>query len=152
MLELNLPTFAIKLKEEQGKTYVFDAIRKKHLVLTPEEWVRQHVVNYLINSKGVSAALIALEKSHTLNGRLKRSDIMVYGGNGNPLLIVECKAPSVKITQNTFEQIANYNMAFKVSYIMVTNGLSHYVCKIDWENKGYEFLEELPAYEDMTMD
>lgn len=150
MLELNLPTFAIKLKEEGGKTYVFDPIRKKHLVLTPEEWVRQHVVNFLVQHKGVAPSLIALEKSHTLNNRLKRSDIMVYDNKGNPLLIVECKAPSVKIDTATFAQIANYNMAFKVNYIMVTNGLSHYVCSINWGKKDYEFLEELPAYADMA--
>lgn len=125
---------------------IFDNLRKKYLVLTPEEWVRQHFVHYLISEKKYPISLIAIEKQLTLNTRKKRTDILVFNQIGTPELIVECKAPSVKITQDTFDQIARYNLKLNANYLIVTNGLTHFYCKMDFKNKTYIFLRDIPAY------
>lgn len=143
LVPLNLPPYPFKIIEKGGKYYIFDVIRKKELVLSPEEWVRQHFVQYLIHQHNISKNFISLEKGLKLNELQKRTDILVYDGNGNPQLIVECKAPSIAITQEVFDQVARYNMVYKVKYVAVTNGLEHYYCEIDHECESYRFLEEL---------
>jgi len=146
MQTLNLPTYNFRIRASKDKNEIFDDIRKKFVVLTPEEWVRQNFISYLINEKRFPASLIVVEMSLKLNKMQKRSDIVVHDNNGNPLLIVECKAPSVQINQDVFDQVARYNMTFKVKYLIVTNGLDHYCCMIDHDNMNYQFLQEIPSY------
>jgi hypothetical protein len=146
MQKLNLPTYNFKFKSSENKTLIFDKLRKKYMVLTPEEWVRQHFVYFLIEEKKYPISLIALEKQLTINNRKKRTDILVFNTAGNPEIIVECKAPSIKITQATFDQIARYNLKLKATYLIVTNGLEHFYCKMDFENETYIFLKEVPHY------
>jgi hypothetical protein len=146
MYKLNLPTYNFKLKNSENKTLIFDKLRKKYMVLTPEEWVRQHYVYFLIKEKKYPISLIALEKQLTINNRKKRTDILVFNSDGNPEIIVECKAPSIKITQDTFDQIARYNLKLKANYLVVTNGLEHFYCKMDFENETYIFLKDIPNY------
>ena len=116
------------------------------MALTPEEWVRQNFIRYLIHEKQFPASLIAIEMALKYNRMQKRGDVVVYDKSGKPLLIVECKAPNVKITQNAFDQVARYNMALKVKYLVVTNGLTHYCCSMDYPRKSYEFLDGIPMY------
>jgi hypothetical protein len=146
MQELKLPTYKFKLKSNENKTLIFDNLRKKYVVLTPEEWVRQHYVSYLIEEKRYPRSLIAVEKQLVLNNRKKRTDILVFNTTGNPEIIVECKAPSIKITQATFDQIARYNLKLKANYLIVTNGLEHFYCKMDFEKETYIFLKGIPDY------
>jgi hypothetical protein len=146
MQRLNLPTYNFKLKSSENKTLIFDKLRKKYMVLTPEEWVRQHYVYFLIEEKKYPISLIALEKQLTINNRKKRTDILVFNKEGNHDIIVECKAPSIKITQDTFDQIARYNLKLKANYLIVTNGLEHFYCKMDFENETYIFLKDIPDY------
>lgn len=145
MFQLNLPFYNITLKEENGKHFIFDDIRKKYLRLTPEEWVRQNFVKYLIDEKKYPASLIVIEKGLKLNELTKRADVLIYK-DSTPVLLVECKAPTVKISQDTFDQISRYNLTFKVPYLMVTNGMSHYCCQIDFEKNSYHFLEDIPEF------
>ncbi|MCO4292183.1 type I restriction enzyme HsdR N-terminal domain-containing protein [Solitalea sp. MAHUQ-68] len=143
---LNLPPYPFQLKEEGGKLYIFDEIRRKNLVLTPEEWVRQHFIQYLINQKNYPKGLINIEgglKVHELN---KRSDILLFNTNAEKQLLVECKASSVKLTQKAFDQLARYNTTHKAKIIILTNGLEHYCCEVDHELKSYKFLAEVPVY------
>ena len=144
---LNLPSYSFTIKEENKKTKIFDEIRKKYLVLTPEEWVRQNVIKYLVEEKGYPKGLIAIEKGLSLNGLKKRTDILIYDKNGAPVLMVECKAPSIKINQDTFDQIGRYNINFKLPYLFVTNGMQHYIAKVDFEEERFSFLKEVPNYE-----
>ena len=116
------------------------------MVLTPEEWVRQHFVQFLIEEKKYPASLIALEKQLTINNRKKRTDILVFNNEGKYDIIVECKAPQIKITQATFDQIARYNLKLKANFLIVTNGLDHFYCKMDFENETYLFLKDIPDY------
>ncbi|PWG04852.1 type I restriction enzyme HsdR N-terminal domain-containing protein [Polaribacter aquimarinus] len=146
MQKLNLPTYDFRLKSSENKTLIFDNLRKKYLVLTPEEWVRQHFVLFLINEKKYPNSLIAIEKQLVINNQKKRTDILVFNKKGKHDIIVECKAPSIKITQDTFDQIARYNLKLKANYLIVTNGLSHFYCKMDFENQTYVFLKEIPDY------
>lgn len=146
MQVLNLPTYNFKLKSNEKQTLIFDILRKKYFVLTPEEWVRQHIVQYLLHEKKYPSTLIALEKQLLVNNQKKRTDILVFNAMGLPHLIVECKAPHIPITQETFDQIARYNLKLNANYLMVSNGLTHYFCKMDFEKESYVFLAELPAY------
>jgi hypothetical protein len=147
MDQLNLPPAALKLRSADGKTEVWDSIRRRYIILTPEEWVRQHFIHFLILDKKIPASLMAIEVSLKYNRMARRCDILVYDRQGKPLLIVECKAPEVKISQNAFQQIAMYNMTLKVPYLVVTNGMNSYVCIINHEKKKFTFLEELPEYD-----
>jgi len=147
MQALNLPTYLFKLKSSENKKYIFDIIRKKYVVLTPEEWVRQHTVHFLISQKKYPRSLIAVEKQLEINKLKKRTDILIFNTKGLHEIIVECKAPSIKITQTTFDQIARYNLQLNANYLMVTNGLQHYFCKLDHKNEQYVFLEDIPDYE-----
>jgi hypothetical protein len=149
LLPLQLPPYPFKITDQNGQLILFDMIRKKNIVITPEEWVRQHFVQYLINQKHYPKTLIRLEGGHKLNGMAKRSDIVVYNSAGEKVLLVECKAPSVPIDQKTFDQVARYNMVHKVNLLAVSNGLDHYYCRIDFENHRYQFIEELPDYKEI---
>jgi len=146
LIGLNLPAYSFRIKSKENKLFIFDVIRKKNVVLTPEEWVRQHVVNFLITEKRYPTSLIAIEKQLVLHGLTKRTDILVFDRQGLPELIVECKAPHITITQESFDQIARYNMKLNAKYLFVTNGLAHYYCQIDHLNERYTYLESLPSY------
>jgi hypothetical protein len=148
MQELNLPQYPIKIKEEGGVKYIFDAIRKKYLVLQPEEWVRQNFIQFLIHEKKYPASLIEIEKGLKLNELKKRVDVLIHK-DSKPIVLIECKASNVKINQEVFEQIARYNNVFKVPYLLVTNGLEHYCAKIDVERSSFEFLEDIPNYSEL---
>jgi len=143
---LNFPKYNFRFKSNENKTLIFDIIRKKFVVLTPEEWVRQHAIHFLISEKKYPAAHINVEKQLQLNDTVKRYDIVVFNKDGSIQIIAECKAPSIKTNQQTFDQIARYNLALKSETLMVTNGLEHFFCKMDFENKKYLFLKDLPSY------
>lgn len=146
MQKLNLPDVYLKIKSKENKLFIFDPFRKKDIMLTPEEWVRQHFANYLVHHKNYPSSLTALEKELILNNTKKRTDILIYNSKGTPEIIVECKASSVKITQEVFDQIARYNLELNAKYLVVTNGLEHYFCQMDFENKKYVFLKDIPNY------
>ena len=145
----NLPPFPFRIVEHEDKRrQIFDPLRKKFLLLTPEEWVRQHFIQYLINEKKFPISLFAIERGIKFSQRTGRFDVMFHNNKtGHPLLLVECKAPNVKINQETFDQIARYNMSLKVKYLVVTNGLNHYYCILDVENNKYSFIPDLPLYQ-----
>lgn len=147
MQVLNLPTYQFKLKQKGTMTQIFDMFRKKYVVLTPEEWVRQNFLQFLIKEKNFPASLIAVEMGLKYNQLQKRADILVYDKSGNPYLMVECKAPEVKITQDVFDQVARYNMNFKVKYLVITNGLNHFCCQMDYSTNNYQYLENIPFFE-----
>jgi len=146
MQQLNFPTYNFRFKNSENKTAIFDEIRKKFIILTPEEWVRQNVVQYLLQQKKYPKSLINVEKLLKINGLVKRYDVVVFNNDGSIFILVECKAPEIKISQTTFDQIARYNMTLQAEYLMVTNGLNHYFCQMDFENEKYAFLRELPDY------
>lgn len=146
MQELNLPVYKFRIKTEGTKKYIFDLVRKRFVLLTPEEWVRQHFMRYLTEEKKYPESLMAVEKQITLNGKLFRFDLLVYRRNGQPLLIAEFKAPGVKISQDTFDQVVRYNMALKVERVVVSNGLQHFVCEIDYQQNNYKYLREVPGF------
>ena len=146
MQDLNFPKFKYRLKSKENKVSIFDVIRKKFIILQPEEWVRQHCIHYLINTKKYPKSLINVEKELVVNGLKKRYDIVIFNSDGSIHLIVECKSPSIDISQSTFDQIARYNLALNASYLMVTNGLNHYYCQMDYEHQSYNFLRDIPSY------
>ena len=146
MPQLNLPNVALKTKLVEGTTQVFDAVRKKYLVLTPEEWVRQHFIHYLNKEKNYPLGLMGVEQMVKYNGMQTRADIVLYTTDGKPNVIVECKAPNIKITQDSFNQIAKYNFKLKVKYLVVTNGMQHFCCEMDYEKNTNCFLKEVPAF------
>ncbi len=146
MINLNLPSYQFKIKSRENKRLIFDLIRKKYVVLTPEEWVRQHYIWYLLSEKKYPISLIAVEKELKINNLKKRTDIVIFNKQGAPEIIVECKAPHIPITQKTFDQIARYNLKLNANLLVVTNGLQHFYCKMDLEKERYLFLKELPNY------
>ena len=146
MEKLNLPAYSFKIRNREGKNFIFDPFRKKEYLLTPEEWVRQNFLQYMVVEKAFPASLISVEMGFRLNKLIKRGDIVAFGKDGKPLLLVECKASTVNISQGTFDQIARYNMSLKLDYLIVTNGLKHYCCKMDFQNKTYSFLESIPSF------
>lgn len=147
MQKLNFSYYSFRFKNSENKISIFDEIRKKFIILTPEEWVRQHVVRFLLEEKKYPKSLINVEKVLMVNGLRKRYDIVVFNPNGTIFILIECKAPEVKISQATFDQIARYNMTLEAEFLMVTNGVNHYFCQIDFENEKYTFLENLPNYD-----
>jgi len=150
MQRLNLPAYEPRIREDhKGKREIFDPFRKKFVRLTPEEWVRQHFLNYLVVAKGFPASVIVVEAFLPVNRLKKRCDILVYGPAGKPVLVVECKAPEVEITQAVFDQVARYNMTLLVDYLVVTNGMQHYACRIDHRKRKFEFLQEVPEYREV---
>ncbi len=146
MQQLNFPIYNFRFKNSENKVAIFDQIRKKFIILTPEEWVRQHVVQFLIVEKKYPKSLINVEKNLKINGLIKRYDVVVYKNDGSILILVECKSTSIKISQTVFDQIARYNLTLNAEYLMVSNGLNHYYSKMDFENERYDFLKELPDY------
>lgn len=146
---LNLPNYPFKISQRDSLIYIFDEIRKKHLVLTPEEWVRQHFIQFLVKERDFPTALLQIEGGLKLNQTQKRNDILVFNRNGQKLMVIECKAPKVKITQAVFDQAARYNSVHKTPWIAVTNGLQHYYAKIDHQNQSFAFIEDCPFYSNL---
>ncbi len=149
--QLNFPDYPFTLREKDKQMEIFDSIRKKFVLLTAEEWVRQHVLRFLTEETKIPKPLINVEKQITVNRLHKRVDIIVFDRKGCPLLLVECKSPQKEITQTVFDQAARYNMGLHVSFFALSNGLMHYYCKIDYENQRYSFLETLPSFEEMIL-
>ncbi|MHC5309892.1 type I restriction enzyme HsdR N-terminal domain-containing protein [Myroides sp. LJL116] len=146
MQKLNYPVFEFRFKNSENKLSIFDVIRKKFVLLTPEEWVRQHVVHELLYIKNYPISLISVERVVKINTMNKRYDVVVFQPNGQIEILIECKAPSIKITQETFDQIARYNFELRSRYLYVTNGLNHYFCQMDYSNNKYIFLRDYPIY------
>jgi len=146
MPQLNLPISALKTKSVEGTIQVFGRVRKKYFKLTHEEWVRQHFIHYLNQEKGYPLGLMGVEKMVKYNQMQTRADIVIYNTEGDPKVLVECKAPNVKITQETFFQIAKYNFKLKVKYLMVTNGLQHFCCQMDYDKNKIRFLDDIPVF------
>jgi type I site-specific restriction endonuclease len=146
---LKLPTYLFRTKLKEGKKLIFDAWRRKWVSLTPEEWVRQNFARYLTEEKHFPSSRLGVEYSLNLNQQNFRADLVFFGRNGEPLMIIECKAPEVKISQQVFDQIVRYNMKLKVKYLIITNGVTHYCCIIDKENLTYSFLEDIPDFREL---
>ncbi len=146
MLKLNFPDYKIKLKSRKNRLFIFDRVRKKWLQCTPEEWVRVHCVNYLIEDLGYLESWIRIEEEFKIFNLKKRFDIIVTNSDLKPFILVECKAHSVKINQNTFDQITRYNIKLSCPFLMISNGLDHYFCKINKEKKNIDFIEKLPEF------
>jgi len=144
--KLNFPKYSFRLKKKEQQVFIFDVIRKKFVLLQPEEWVRQHCIQYLISEKNYPKSHISVEKELQLNHVKKRYDIVIYNTDGSIHLMVECKATTITINQNTFDQIARYNLALKATYLMVTNGINHYFCQMDLKEKKYLFLKNIPHF------
>jgi hypothetical protein len=150
MEPLNLPTYFFRIKEDNGKKYIFDEIRRRFVLLTPEEWVRQHMVNFLVNTKSYPRQLISVEKGFQQNRNRQRYDLLVFNRKGEPMMIVECKAPGVEINQHVFDQAGRYNSTHKAEFMLITNGLKHYCCSINITNKQYSFLHEIPDFKEIA--
>jgi len=149
MLSLNLPKFTVKVTEKEGKRFIHDKVRNRYVALTPEEWVRQHFVNYLLTEKDYPQSLVANEIKITLNNTSKRCDTIVYNKYLNPLMVIEYKSPNIQISPSVFEQIVRYNMTLRVRYLIVSNGITHFCCKICYESQSYSFLSEIPFYAEL---
>ncbi|MBQ7421760.1 MAG: type I restriction enzyme HsdR N-terminal domain-containing protein [Prevotella sp.] len=147
MIPLNLPPYAIKIQENNGRRAIFDILRRKYVSLTPEEWVRQHFVHYLIERKGYPATLLANEIKLQVGDKTLRADTVLYDSGLHPRMIIEYKAPTIALSQKVFDQISVYNLLLHVDYLIVSNGLHHYICKMDYDNQKYLFLEEIPDYQ-----
>lgn len=146
MEKLVFPPFEYNLRNENGKVAIFDIIRKKHIILTPEEWVRQHLIHYFINQLNYPKSLISVEDGLTVNKMQKRSDIIIYNRIGKVFMVIECKSAKVKLNQNSMIQLSTYNQSYNSEYIALTNGLQVYVCKMDYENKKAEYLNQFPTF------
>ena len=146
MERLNLPTYSFTVKSEGARQYIFDNIRRKYVALTPEEWVRQHFIRFLVSKKSCPPSLIAIEKQFRVNKMSRRADILVYSRKARPVMMVECKAPQVQINQQVLDQLALYNLRFNVSYLVLTNGMVHYCCFLDAGKGGYRYMEDIPDY------
>ena len=149
MYELNLPKYGIKIKNNKGHQTIFDVLRRKYVALTPEEWVRQHFVHFLIEHKGYPKALMANEIQLAIGNKKLRCDSVLYDRTLKPRMIIEYKAPTVSITQKVFDQITIYNMLLHVDYLVVSNGIKHYCCRMDYANQKYLFLEDIPDYQNL---
>lgn len=152
MTRLNLPPFEIKLRGTKAQPQIFDILRKKYISLTPEEWVRQHFVHFLVEHKGYPAALMANEIQLKVGEKTLRADSVLYSRDLKPRMIIEYKAPHIPITQKVFDQISIYNMLLHVDYLVVSNGLQHYICKMDYNDKKYLFLEDIPDYKELLTE
>ena len=150
MIKLNFPDYEFRIKEKDGKLTIFDPVRKKYVALTPEEWVRQHVIQYLVQEKQVPLSLISVETEIRLYNTRKRFDLAVYDRNGHALLVVECKAPSVPVTQDVLDQAVRYNLAMKVGFLMLTNGLQHIYCQIDTNKGSISLINDLPDFHGLS--
>ncbi len=151
MENLSLPAYDFRYTIKEDKKYIFDIIRKKYVLLTPEEWVRQNFIRYLIEEKGYIQSLVRVEMFFKLNRLAKRADIALFNRKGQPKVLVECKSPKVTISQVVFDQVAKYNLSFKVDFLIVTNGLQHYCCKMDYKQKSFSFMNEIPGFEEILI-
>jgi hypothetical protein len=149
MYSLNLPTYEAKIRKNSNGLEIFDPLRRKYIALTPEEWVRQHFINYLINYKNYPASLMANEAGIKLNSLTRRCDTVVYNNQLEPLMIIEYKESKVQITQSVFDQVVRYNTVLKVPYIVVSNGISHYCCRMNYEDQSFEYLTDIPEYQSL---
>ena len=149
MIKLNLPTFDIKLKGTKNRPMIFDILRRKYIALTPEEWVRQHFIHFLVEHKNYPSSLLANEVQLKCGDKSMRADSVLYTRDLTPKMIIEYKAPHIAITQKVFDQISAYNLLLHVDYLVVSNGLQHYICKMDYDGKKYLFLEDIPSYDDL---
>ena len=149
MFRLNLPPYPIKIQEKGEKRQIFDFLRRKWVALTPEEWVRQHFTHFLVEHKNYPQALLANEVELRIGEKRLRCDTLLYNKELRPRMIIEYKAPTIQIQQKTFDQISVYNLLLKVDYLVVSNGLRHYCCKMDYERQSYQFLEDIPNYESL---
>ena len=147
MKTLNLPKTEFKIISRGEKLNIFDILRRRYVTLTPEEWVRQHFIHFLIEYKGYPAARLGNEISLDLNGTRKRCDSVLYDKEAHPIMIIEYKAPHILITQETFQQISRYNMKLHVPWLIVSNGMEHYCCQVDYEKGEYHFLSDIPQYD-----
>lgn len=145
--KLNLPGYGFRLRNEEGKTKIFDVIRKRFVIVTPEEWVRQNFIQYLIHEKNFPPALMTVEKKVTINNLPQRFDLLVYDRKGKPFLVAEFKSPSVKISQEAFDQAVRYNSRLKVSYVLISNGLQHFICSVDYKTNAVEYLKQIPNFD-----
>lgn len=149
MQKLNLPEYSFRIKTTEGKSFIFDSLRKKYVRLTPEEWVRQNFVQFLVVEKKYSVSLMTVEALVKVNNNPQRADLVVFDRSGSPVLVVEFKAPEMKISQQTFDQIVRYNMQLKVPFLIVSNGLEHYCCRINYDDNSYAFLAEIPGFSEI---
>jgi type I site-specific restriction endonuclease len=150
MEALNLPTYFFKIKEVTGKKYIFDEVRRRFVALTPEEWVRQHMIKFLNLERNYPLSLFSIEKKHLHNRMVRRCDFVVYSRDGNPLMVVECKAPAMEIGQQAFDQANRYNQVHKAPFLVITNGKKHFCCRINRIKQGFEFLQEIPPFNALT--
>lgn len=146
LVPLNFPSYPFRLQEKEGKLYIFDELRKKQLLCTPEEWVRQHLVQYMISQKGYPRGLVRIEGGLSINERTRRSDVVFYDSHGKEQLLAECKSPRVAINDRVFAQIAMYNLQYRARFLLVTNGLDHYCCEMDYQRHTYRFLDDIPPF------
>lgn len=149
MTVLNLPPCDLRIRENDGKQMILDILRHRFVALTPEEWVRQNFIHFLIEHKGYPSALLANEVSLRIGSKPLRADSVLYSPDLQPRMIIEYKAPTVEITQKVFDQIVAYNLLLHADYLIVSNGMEHYACKLDYEKRGYSFLKEIPEYKDL---
>ena len=149
MYRLNLPTYAIKIGEKDGKRTIFDYLRRKYVALTPEEWVRQHFVHFLTEHKGYPTGLLANEVELHCGNKKLRCDTLLYTRELQPRMIIEYKAPTITLQQKTFDQISAYNLLLHVDYLVVSNGLQHFCCRMDYDHRRYEFLQDIPDFQDL---
>ena len=148
---LNLPSYDFSFRTDDKKQYIFDDVRKKYVVNTPEEWVRQNFIRYLVSDRGYPQTLISIEHEISLNRLSKRCDAVVFSKESEPLMILEFKAPEIPVSQTAFDQIVRYNLVLKVSYLLITNGMKHFCCKVNIQKKDYIYLNEIPFYEELTV-
>ena len=152
MEPLNLPPYDIKVSEKDGKRLIFDELRRRYVALTPEEWVRQHFVHYLIGHLGYPAGLLANEVELKIGDKRLRCDSILFDKQAHPQMIIEYKAPNIQLTQRVFSQISAYNLLLHVDYLIVSNGMQHICCRMDYTNNTYHFLQEIPTYEEVMSD
>ncbi len=150
MQPLIFPTYDFRIRPSGSREEIFDIVRKRFVTLTPEEWVRQHVIHFLSSEKSVPLSLMAVEKSLKINTLVKRADVVVHERSGRALMLVECKAPGVQVTQQVFDQAARYDMVFHVNFLLISNGLANYCCRFDYTKNTYAFLPEIPSYAEMA--
>lgn len=147
-MQLNLPSYAYKIRlNDQGKKEIFDSFRRKYLVLTPEEWVRQHFLHFLVNEKKFPAMLLSVEKGIMVNGMQKRFDAVACDHTGQPLVLLEFKSPEVGLNQKVLEQIGRYNMNLNVRYLMISNGIQHFSCELDYLTHSFRFHDQIPMFD-----
>ncbi len=146
MQPLDFPSFDFVIRHAEGKAMILDTVRQKFVRLTPEEWVRQHLVRYLVSEKRVPPSLVAVEMGFEYEGLRRRADVVIHNRRAEVVLMAECKAPDVPVAQTAFDQIGRYNLVVRARYLLVTNGLEHYSCRVDFRSRTYTFLQDIPAF------